>query len=1073
MTTLLVANRGEIAIRILRTARDLGIRTVAVFPRDDAGALHARLADVAVELSGLGPRAYLDGAQLVEAAAAAGADLVHPGYGFLAESPEFARACGAAGLTFLGPSPEALSAAGSKTETHELAASLAIPVPDSTGVLSEAGPAIALLAAHPAGIVLKAVAGGGGRGIAVVHEAAQIPGALARCRAEAQHGFGDDRVFAQQLFPLARHIEVQGIGGPDGVRILGDRDCSLQRRRQKVVEIAPAPGLTPGLRRDLHAAAQRLLESLAYTSLATVEFLVREGEWVLLEINPRIQVEHTVTEAVTGLDLVACQVGLGLGHSLAELGVVDDALSDAHAHRESAIQLRISAETIAEDGTLSPASGTIDTLDFPTGHGVRVDTWVHSGSHIGVRYDTLLAKLIVTGRDLRACASRAERALDEFRCSGVATNAGFLAAVLSRAPLGAAHTGWIDEQLRALLTDASDVSRETFREQEPSPGSSSGARSSTESRERPPEGSFALASGEVTVNAPLSGTVVSLEQAPGELGLIEAMKMHHPIPAPAHTEARPLVTVGTTVARGEPVFAIRPLEHAEETETRAPTADVHPGVDEVIKRHEHTRDEARVASVAKIHARNRRTARENLADLLVPGSFVEYGPLAIAAQTARRSVADLVANTSGDGIIGGVGSVRTPAGPRRAVVMSYDYMVLAGTQGARNHAKTDRLLSVARSKRLPVVLFAEGGGGRPGDTDVPPGAHLNVLTFASLAALKGVVPIVSIVSGRCFAGNAALAGIGDVIIATAEANLGMGGPAMIEGGGLGRWSPEEIGPASLHATTGAVDAVVADDAAAVAAAQQFLGLVSREAGSAEPVIPATAPPQALARAAVPGNRLRAYDMRALIETVVDVGSFFELRREFAPGAVTGFARVAGRAVGVIANDNHHLGGAIDVDAARSFIELLEVADAHGLPVVSFVDTPGFIVGPEAEQEPGVKVFGRLFTAGAKLSVPIGAVIVRKAYGLGAMAMAAGSLISSQFTVAWPSGELGPMGLEGAVRLGFAKELAAIKDEALRAARYDELVAAAYEQGRAMTAADLFDVDDVIDPADTRSWIMTL
>ena len=316
------------------------------------------------------------------------------------------------------------------------------------------------------------------------------------------------------------------------------------------------------------------------------------------------------------------------------------------------------------------------------------------------------------------------------------------------------------------------------------------------------------------------------------------MKMHHPIPAPAHTAARPLVTVGTTVARGEPVFAIRPLEHAEETETRAPTADVHPGVDEVIKRHEHTRDEARAASVAKIHARNRRTARENLADLLVPGSFVEYGPLAIAAQTARRSVADLVANTSGDGIIGGVGSVRTPAGPRRAVVMSYDYMVLAGTQGARNHAKTDRLLSVARSKRLPVVLFAEGGGGRPGDTDVPPGAHLNVLTFASLAALKGVVPIVSIVSGRCFAGNAALAGIGDVIIATAEANLGMGGPAMIEGAGLAGGPLRKSGRPACTPQLARSTPWSQTTLPPLPRRSSFSALRLREAGSAEPVFPA-------------------------------------------------------------------------------------------------------------------------------------------------------------------------------------------------------------------------------------------
>lgn len=1070
MTTLLVANRGEIAVRIIRTARDMGIRTVAVFPADDASSLHVRLADHAVELEGIGPSAYLNAAHIVAAAVESGVDLVHPGYGFLAESPDFARACAAAGLIFLGPSPEALERAGAKTETQALARSLGIPLPQATGVLESADPALELLATYPTGIALKAVAGGGGRGISLVSDAADVPAAIARCQAEARHGFGDARVFAERLIPAARHIEVQGIGGPDGVRILGDRDCSLQRRRQKVIEIAPAPGLDPQLRGELHDAARSLLTSLDYVSLATVEFLVSGSEWVLLEINPRIQVAHTVTESVTGLDLVACQIEIGLGRSLAELGIHEDLPLPVTGASGSSIQLRISAETFDAHGTLHPAVGTIHHLDLPTGRGVRIDTWVQSGSEVGALYDTLLAKLIVDGPDLAAASRRAVAALTEFSCSGIATNASFVRALLGLAELGSVDTRWIDEHLERVLAEAGNVSRETFSLSDPANGLNRAEQQRVE--DALPD----LAPGEELVLAPLSGTIVSLESAHGELGLIEAMKMHHPILAPPHAAARALVSVGTTVTAGQPVFAVQPRETAQ-SDTSATRSTVHPGVAEVTARHLAALDGARPDAVAKVHARDRRTARENLADLLVPGSFVEYGPLVIAAQTARRSVADLIANTSGDGLIGGVGLVRTPDGPRRAVVMSYDYMVLAGTQGARNHAKTDRLIQLATSKRLPIVLFAEGGGGRPGDTDVAPGAHLNVHTFASLAALKGVVPIVSIVSGRCFAGNAALAGVGDVIIATADANLGMGGPAMIEGGGLGKWAPEDIGPAELHASTGAVDIVVADDAAAVTAAQAFLALVTpRSPDESEGEVHEAAviiPEPELAQRAVPGDRLRAYSMRAAIDSVVDVDSFLELRRAFAPGAITGFARVGGRAVAVMANDNHHLGGAIDVDAACSFVELLEVANAHGVPVVSFVDTPGFMVGPEAEHEPGVKAFGKLFAAGAKLTVPLGAVIIRKGYGLGAMAMTAGSLAASQFTVAWPSGELGPMGLEGAVRLGYAKELAAIEDEEARATRYDELVAESYEQGRAMTAAMLFDVDDVIDPADTRTWIRTL
>ncbi|MBP6684131.1 MAG: ATP-grasp domain-containing protein, partial [Leucobacter sp.] len=678
MTTLLVANRGEIAVRIIRTARDMGIRTVSVFPADDAGSLHVRLADHAVELQGLGPSAYLNAAHIVSAAVESGVDLVHPGYGFLAESPDFARACAAAGLTFLGPSPEALERAGAKTETQALARALGIPLPQATGVLESADPALELLTEYPDGIALKAVAGGGGRGISLVSDASEVPAALARCQAEALHGFGDARVFAERLIPSARHIEVQGIGGADGVRIVGDRDCSLQRRRQKVIEIAPAPGLDPKLRRELHDAARSILTSLDYESLATVEFLVSGTEWVLLEINPRIQVEHTVTESVTGLDLVACQIGLGLGRSLSDLGIHEDIPLPVAGESGSSIQLRISAETIDEHGTPHPAVGTIRNLDLPTGRGVRIDTWVQSGSQVGALYDTLIAKLIIDGPDLQAAARRAAAAVAEFSCSGIATNASFVQAILDLADLGSVDTRWIDEHLAEILSAAGNVSRETFS----SGDSADGAEGSVPQRVAAalPE----LGPGEELVLAPLSGTIVSLESAHGELGLIEAMKMHHSIPAPPHSAARALVTVGTTVTAGQPLFVIEP--HAEvRTDTSTTPAAVHPGVAEVKERHEAALDSARPEAVAKVHARGRRTARENLTDLLVPGSFVEYGPLVIAAQTARRSVTDLIANTSGDGLIGGVGLVKTPDGPRRAVVMSYDYMVLAGTQGARNH----------------------------------------------------------------------------------------------------------------------------------------------------------------------------------------------------------------------------------------------------------------------------------------------------------------------------------------------------------------------------------------------------
>ncbi|WP_349826846.1 acetyl-CoA carboxylase family protein [Brevibacterium litoralis] len=1113
---LLVANRGEIAVRVLRTARDLGLRTVAIHPADDADSLHVRLADEVVELTGVGSSAYLDIPQVIEAARRTGAGLVHPGYGFLAESPAFARACAEAGLTFLGPGPDALDLTGSKTATKARAQELGIPVTEATAVLAGSGtggetgegagrvdvsPAADLLARHPGGIAIKAVAGGGGRGIALVTDPEALASTVERCRTEAERGFGDGRVFAETWMTGARHVEVQCLGTETGVQVLGDRDCSLQRRRQKVVELAPAPDLREDVRAALHDAAVRLLESMDYRSLATVEFLVVGGgadaeddpeatttDWVLLEVNPRIQVEHTVTEAVTGLDLVAAQIAVGRGEDLSTDTVV--LTPDA---RGTAIELRVCAETAAEDGTPLPATGTVTDWNLPSGPGVRVDTWVRSGTTIGALYDTVIAKIIVHGPDLATARRRARAALDEFTCTGVDTNVATLAAILDLAPLGAADTAWLDthgEDVRALAARiATDRSAEAPSGSAIPGGGGPGGQVSSQGQGASRAGtatvsaeSVDLADGEEIVRAPLSGTIIAVEGGPGELGLIEAMKMHHPIPAPAHSEARALVSLGQTVTAGQPVFVVRTAEEGASDASTAENAP-HPGVDEVVDRHAAVLDEARPEPVAKIHGRGRRTARENLDDLIVPGTFVEYGPLVIAAQQARRSLDDLIARTSGDGLVGGIAQVDTPAGPCEAIVMSYDYMVLAGTQGSRNHAKTDRLIQVAAQRGIPVVLFAEGGGGRPGDTDRAPGAHLKVHTFAALAGLKGKVPLVAIVSGRCFAGNAALAGVCDVIIATPDANLGMGGPAMIEGGGLGRYRPEDIGPVGVHTVDGVIDVLVEDDAAAVVATQQYLGYFTGAAGNGSVGVDensivttdaAEAPSPELPRAVVPGDRLRAFQMRDVIRSVVDVDSFLELRPEYAPGAITGLARVDGRPVAVIANDNHHLGGAIDVDAARSFVETLEIAQAHGLPVVSFVDTPGFMVGPESEHEPGVKAFGRLFTTGAGLTVPVGAVIVRKGYGLGAMAMTAGSFAATQFTIAWPSGEMGPMGLEGAVRLGYSKELAALEnDPAEQQALYDRLVAESYEQGRAMTAAMLFDVDDVIDPADTRRWIRSL
>jgi acetyl-CoA carboxylase carboxyltransferase component len=506
----------------------------------------------------------------------------------------------------------------------------------------------------------------------------------------------------------------------------------------------------------------------------------------------------------------------------------------------------------------------------------------------------------------------------------------------------------------------------------------------------------------------------------------------------------------------------------ETAHNRGPRADVESDavradLEAVRARHELGLDAARPEAVERRHARRRRTARENLTDLVDEGSYVEYGPLLFAAQERRRSKQELIEKTPADGLVAGVAAVEG----NPCVAMSYDYTVLAGTQGMRGHLKKDRLFEIAERRRLPVVLFAEGGGGRPGDVDFPIVAGLDCRAFHLFGRLSGLVPLVGIASGYCFAGNAALLGCCDVVIATEDSSIGMGGPAMIEGGGLGVYEPGEVGPIDVQHANGVVDLRVADDRAAVAAAKRYLSYFHG------PVEQFTAPDQSPLREVVPEQRKRAYEVRKVLHGLCDEDSVLELRDGFGAGMVTALARIEGKPLGVVANDPSHLGGAIDADAADKAARFLQLCDAFGLPVLFLCDTPGFMVGPDAERTATVRHFSRLFTIGANLEIPFGTIVLRKGYGLGAQAMAGGSFKAPLFTVGWPTSEFGGMGLEGAVRLGMRRELDAIEDAEERERIFQATVAAAYEHGEGLNMAAYGEIDDVIDPADSRRWIATL
>jgi len=1077
---MLIANRGEIAIRIARAAAEAGLPTVAIYSQDDAASLHVRQADEARGLPGSGARAYLDIAAVIAAAQASGCDALHPGYGFLSENPELARQCEQAGITFVGPGIAALQTFGDKVQARALAQGCGVPVLAGSETAVSLDQAHAFLAGLGDGgaIMIKAVAGGGGRGMRAVQSPAELDEAYARCRSEAQAAFGRDEVYVERLISDARHIEVQVIGDANGaVSHLWERECSVQRRHQKLIEIAPSPSLSVDLRERIVAAAVSIAKAAGYRNLGTIEFLLdmqadpsRHDAFVFIEANPRLQVEHTVTESVLGIDLVQAQIAVAAGATLAQLGLLQPQIPSPRGH---AMQLRINMETMDERGNARPTGGVISVFQPPAGPGVRVDSFGYAGYRTSAAFDSLLAKLIVHSHSLHFAdvIAKAARALRELHIEGVATNAPFLEALLAHPDfvVNRVNTRFIDEHLGELLRGGPVAARLYV---EPT---QTGAESSGVGAIRTIE----APAGTIAILSPQQGTVVSIGVEAGQrvragesVAVLEAMKMEHLIGAERNGIVREVVTgPGITLMQGDPILFLEPLETDGDVQIEAAAIDldhIRADLAELRERQAFTLDANRPKAVARRRATGQRTARENIAQLFDADTFMEYGSLAIAAQRKRRSIEDLIENTPADGVIAGTGTINAAlVGETAARCMGivYDYTVLAGTQGNMNHKKQDRMLQLAQRLRIPVVIYAEGGGGRPGDTEGLGLTGLDVTTFAQLGRLSGLVPLIGVVSGYCFAGNAALLGCCDVIIATKNASIGMGGPAMIEGGGLGVYRPEEVGPVSFQATNGVIDLLVDDEAQATTAARLYLSYFQG------PIQDWHCADQRLLRQAIPENRLRVYDIRSVIAQLADEGSVMELRRDFGIGIVTAFVRIEGRAFGLIANNPNHLGGAIDAPAADKASRFMQLCDAYDLPMISLCDTPGFMVGPEAEKTAVVRHVCRMFVVGASLTIPFFTIVLRKGYGLGSQAMAAGGFHETLFTVAWPTGEFGGMGLEGYVRLGYRKEMEAIADPIERQAYYEAMVAKLYQNGKATSIASVLEIDEVIDPEQTRRWVM--
>ena len=950
---LLIANRGEIAIRIARAAAELDLATVAVYSSDDAASLHVRTAEQACALEGIGAAAYLDMEQVIAAAKETGCDAVHPGYGFLSENAEFARSCGEAGLEFVGPSVEALELFGDKARARALAQEHGVPVPRGSAGAVSLDEAEAFLTGLGEGgaMVIKAIGGGGGRGMRVVTDAAELAQAYARCRSEAAAAFGNDAVYVEELIRRARHIEIQVVGdGSGAVSHLGERECSVQRRHQKVVEIAPSPRLSESLRAAITDAAVRLAAAVDYRSLGTFEFLLDasfserasaatfserasgatvEDRFVFIEANARLQVEHTVTEEVTGVDLVQAQLRLAGGESLLEVGLEQ---ASVPAPRGYAIQSRVNMERMQPDGMVRPSGGMLTVFETPSGPGVRVDSYGYAGYATSPNFDSLLGKVIAhsPSGDFASAVKRSLRALAEFQIGGVETNIGFLRNVLGHADFaaGTVYTRWVDDNIAELATMETEGAEDAVSER-------GGAGAKLDSRDplamleffREGEGTRTGGLGETAivgppntepVGAPLQGTVIEIAVGEGDsvregqlLFVMSALKMEHLVNATFGGVVRQItVAVGDTVYEDHPLIFVQRMEvgAAIVEEQREIDLDyIRPDLQALFDRRKFGMDEHRPAAVERRHSKGRRTVRENIEMLIDPGTWIEYGQLAIAGQRRKRPLEELIWKTPADGLVAGIGSVNGEHfgdDRSRIAFISYDDTVFAGTQGMNGHAKTDRMVDLAYELSLPVIFHAEGAGGRSGETDAMEGRGFggDVRTWDKMCRLSGKVPMIGITAGWCYAGNAAILGVTDIIIATEDALIAMGGPATIEGGGMGAFLPEEVGPISDIAPAGTVDIVVKNQDAAIMMSKKVLSYFQGSIKDWE------CADQRLLRHVIPENRMRAFNVRTVIDLLADKDSVVELRPEFGIGMVTAFIRIEGHPFGLTANNNEFIGG---------------------------------------------------------------------------------------------------------------------------------------------------------------------
>jgi acetyl/propionyl-CoA carboxylase alpha subunit/acetyl-CoA carboxylase carboxyltransferase component len=1104
---VLIANRGEIAIRIARAAAGLGIESVSVFAPADARALHARTSTQARPIGAEGGdpvAAYLDIDALMAVAKDTGCDCVHPGYGFLSENAAFAGRCMAEGLIFIGPRPQTLELFGDKVKARTLAQSLDIPVVagSSDALASAKAAAVAAeILGYP--VMLKALAGGGGRGMRMVAGPEAMPAAFARCRSEAKAAFGDGSVFVEKLVARPRHIEVQVLADQGGRTVhLFERDCSIQQRNQKVVEIAPAPGLDPALREQILTDAIRLVRGANYLSAGTVEFLVspEAGRYFFIECNPRIQVEHTITEEVTGIDLVEAQFRIAAGETLVALGLGDQ--SAVPAPRSFAVQARI----------VATGAGALSSYKEPSGPGVRVDSCGYQGLEPPPQFDPMFAKVIARSNSsgsLASALSRADRALAEFHIAGLPTNLGQLRAILADPAVrdGDARTTLLAER-PGLASGATAAAPRAgpialFEEQTGAHGVRRPAPPAPAAPSLPvPEGCEA-------VESPMAGTVLEIAVAEGAsvaagdtLMVISAMKMETSVTAPCAGRVASLAAleVGGGVAAGQVVAAIAPVKGATGRAGRARRADGWAPVMDQVKAlqdiaHGRFAEGSRDPGVVRQRSRGKLTCRERIDLLLDPRSFREVGSLAgFASYDADGKVADFTPANH----VGGWGAI---AG-RRAIVCADDFTSRGGHADGAIGQKSRYLDELSLEFRCPSIRLLDGssGGGsvaamvpkqeasgeseakessgaitagRPrvagGGGSFLPG-HLGSSLYAQQLA---TVPVVNVLLGSVVGIGAAKAVLGHFSVMVRDiAQLFVAGPPVVSHAMGYEVTKEDLGDWRIHCRNGSVDNLAETEAEAVEQTRRFLSYLP--ASVYEPP-PRTAPDPADPAdrreeelfTIIPRKRTTTFDMRRAIRLMADKGSFFEIGPLWGTDQIVGLARFDGYPVGVIASDSRHEnGGALTADGCDKLKRHLDVCDTFHIPILNLIDNPGFAVGIEHEMAGVIRKGGEWMIATAQATVPFFTVIMRRSFGVAGNNYATPRAAVSP-RVVWPAADVGGIPPEGGIEAAYKRQLAEAKDPAALRAEIEARIESARGP---IGPLNRFQMEEMIDPRDTRRWI---